>query len=232
MASLFESLTNIPKSIFGAGRDVMKRGKKLYGGSFFSGTPDEIAYQSYLSPEQQPLANQAIQAGLGKGAGGAYGTAADYYYNLLGNNPEDFEAFAAPETRKFREQTIPELSEQFAGMGSGALSSSGFRNAAVGAGTDLAERLANIRATLRQNAALGLQNIGQAGLQSFGQPNFSAGKPGFFESILPFVGQAAGTALAGPAGGLAGGAIGSGGQNWLAQSRKGKSSPYGGGGMV
>lgn len=232
MASLFESLTNIPKSIFGAGRDVMKRGKKLYGGSFFSGTPDTEDFLSRLTPEQQPLATQAIQSGLGKGAGGAFGTAADYYYNLLGNNPQDFEAFAAPEMRRFREETIPGLSEQFAGMGSGALSSSGFRNAAVGAGTDLAERLGNIRAQLRQNAAQGLMGIGQAGLQQFGEPYLAQGAPGFFESILPFIGQAAGTALAGPAGGLAGGAIGSGGQSWLAQSRKGKSSPYGGGGLT
>ena len=165
-------------------------------------------------------------------SGGAFGSAADYYYGNLGANPADFEAFAAPERRIFNEQIIPGLSEQFAGMGAGNLSSSGFRNAAVGAGADLTERLANIRANLRSQAAQGLMGIGQAGLQQFGQPRIMPGQPGFLESILPYLGMAAGTALAGPAGGAAGGALGSGGQNYLAQSRMGKTSPYGGGGMV
>ena len=49
----------------------------------------------------------------------SFGTAADYYRDLLGNDSADFNAFASPELRRFREQIVPDLSEQFAGMGSG-----------------------------------------------------------------------------------------------------------------
>ena len=47
--------------------------------------------------------------------------------------------------------------------------SSGFQNAAVGAGADLSERLGAIRAQLEQQGAAGLQGIGQAGLGNYSQ---------------------------------------------------------------
>lgn len=190
---------------------------------FFTGTKDKWKMKSTLRPEQEPLANQLIQAGLGRGAGGAQGMAADYYRDLLGNNPEDLQAMVAPEMRNFNENIIPGISEQFAGMGAGGLSSSGFRNAAVGAGADLQERLASLRAQLRQHGAQGLQNIAQAGTQRFSQPIFQPGTPGFLEQIAPAAGTAIGS-FAGPFGAAIGGMAG----NWLSSSLKGKSSPYGG----
>lgn len=187
---------------------------------FFTGSPGKFEKMSTLRPAQEPLANQAIQAGIGRGAGGAYGTAADYYRDLLSNDDATFNAMAAPETRKFNEQIIPQLSEQFAGMGAGGLSSSGFRNAAVNAGTDLSERLGAIRANLRQQGAAGLQNIGQAGLQQFDENIYKQGQPGLLDFAGPAV-TAGLTALGGPVGG----AIGNFASNWI--SGKGKSSPYG-----
>jgi hypothetical protein len=190
-------------------------------GKFLFGSPEKHKQVSTLRPEQEALYQQLQNSAMNKGAGGAFGDAADYYRSNLSNNPEDFNAFAAPELRRFNEDIIPQLSEQFAGMGSGGLDSSSFRNAAVGAGTDLSERLAAIRANLRQSSAAGLQGIGQNALQNFSQDRMTqAGS----EGILPGIATAAGSAIGGPVGG----AIANSAGNWLSQSIKGKSNPYGG----
>lgn len=123
------------------------------------GKKEKNYQQSTLSPEQQNLWGQGYNAMQGQGAGGAYGDTADYYRSLLAGDSQTEQAMGAPMMRQFNEQTIPGLSEQFAGMGSGGLSSSSFRNAGVGAGVDLQERLANIRAQLRQQGAQGLQGM-------------------------------------------------------------------------
>lgn len=151
------------------------------GRNFLFGTPESFEEQSLLRKEQEPLYQQMINAGMGEGAGGAFGESADYYRNLLSNDSEDYNAFAAPEMRNFNENIIPGLSEQFAGMGAGALSSSGFRNAAVSAGTDLSERLGAIRAQLRQQGAQGLQNIGQAGLGQYKENIYRPAQPGLLQ---------------------------------------------------
>ena len=113
-------------------------------------------------------------------------------------------------------------------MGSGALSSSGFRNAAVGAGTDLSERLGAIRANLRQQGAAGLFGLGQQGLGNYNQNIYFPGNEGLLGSISSGLGAALpafGAAFGGPLGaGL--GALGS---SWLGSSQKGKAQPYGGG---
>lgn len=134
---------------------------------FLGGTPEKHKRVSTLLPNQQPLQEQLVKAGQESGAGGAFGDAADYYRSNLSNNPADFNAFAAPQLRQFNEDIIPNLSEQFAGMGAGGLSSSGFRNAGIQAGTDLSERLGALRAQLRNSSAAGLANIGQMGLGNF-----------------------------------------------------------------
>ena len=163
----------------------------FYGGSKGAkGSKEKHRQVSRFLPEQEKLASQLFKAGTGPGAGGAFGNAADYYYGNIGGTPEDYERFAAPEMRNFNENIIPGISEQFAGMGAGGLSSSGFRNAAVGAGTDLSERLGMIRAQLRSQAAQGLTNIGQIGLQNYSQDQMvQPSSPGFFEQIAPAVGQ-------------------------------------------
>ncbi len=191
-------------------------------GNFLTGTPGKMRQVSNLRPEQEGLYNQLQQAGQQQGAGGAFGTSADYYRNLLSDNSQDQNAFAAPALRQYNEDIVPKLSEQFAGMGAGGLSSSGFRNAQVQGATDLSERLGAIRAQLRQSGAQGLQNIGQAGLQNFSSMYQQPGTEGFLSSIAPAVGGAA----AGPIGMGIGNAVGSwfGGQG----NRVGaNSSPYG-----
>jgi len=185
------------------------------------GKKGKYEQRSRLGPEQQPLYQQMLQALQQKGAGGAFGASADYYRDILSDDSQTFNAFAAPEMRRFNEEIIPGLSEQFAGMGSGGLSSSGFRNAAVNAGTDLSERLGALRAQLRQQGAQGLSNLGQFGLQQFNENIYRKGQPGLIDAVGPAVGAAA-TAFGGPAGAALGNMAGS----WLS-NKFGKSSPYG-----
>lgn len=138
-------------------------------GNFFKGTPAKRENVSTLRPEQEGLYQQLVNAGMSQGAGGAFGGAADYYRNLLSDDSADYNAFAAPMLRQYQQDIVPGISEQFAGMGAGGLSSSGFRNAQMQGATDLAERLGAIRANLRQAGAQGLQNIGNLGLQRFSE---------------------------------------------------------------
>lgn len=188
-------------------------------GNFLTGTPEKHKRVSTLLPEQQDLYQQLQNAGMGQGAGGAFGGAADYYRDLLSNDSQTMGQMAAPEMRKFNEEIIPGLSEQFAGMGSGGLSSSGFRNAAVNAGTDLSERLGAIRANLKSQGAAGLAGIGQMGLGNYSQDVMTQpGSQGFLSQIAPAIGTAAGAFFGGPMGAMAG---------YQAGSSFGKSSPYG-----
>lgn len=172
-------------------------------GEFFTGSPERRENVSLLRPEQEPLGNQLFKAGLGRGAGGAFGDAADYYRNLIGDDSADYNAFAAPMLRQYNQDIVPGLSEQFAGLGAGGsgLSGSGFRNAQVQGATDLAERLGALRANLRQAGAQGLANIGQLGLGSYSQNMVTQpGTPGFLSSVAPAIGTTAGAAFGGPLG--------------------------------
>lgn len=188
----------------------------------FVGTPEKHKRVSTLAPEQQGLYQQMLQALQQQGAGGAFGASADYYRDLLSDDSSTFNAFAAPEQRRFNEEIIPGLSEQFAGMGSGGLTSSGFRNAAVNAGTDLSERLGAIRAQLRQQGAQGLSNMGQFGLSNFSQDVMT--QPGS-EGLLSNIGQGVGSALGSfiPSG-LA--SAGRGISNWLSNRKTDTSQIY------
>ena len=193
---------------------------------FFTGTPEKREQVSRLTPSQQKIQQQLEGAAQNRGAGGAFGESSDYFRDLLSNDSADFNAFAAPEMRRFNEQTIPGIAEQFAGMGAGGLSSSGFQNAAVGAGTDLSERLGSIRAGLRMQGAQGLQNIGNQSLQQNSDwQTTQPGSEGLLSQALPLLGTAAGFAIGGPFGASIGGGLGQMGQQAL--GNKGSSSPYG-----
>lgn len=185
---------------------------------FFVGSPAGYEQVSNLTPTQSGIQRQLEKASKRRGAGGAFGKSADFYRDILSNRNGSIESLYAPELRQFNEQIIPDLAEQFAGMGSGALSSSGFRNSAVNAGTDLSERLAAMRQQLRFNAAQGLRNIGSQALNPHASyQQTSPGSEGFLSNIAPAVGTAIGSAVGGPVGGAIGGGLGS----------LFKSSPYG-----
>mgnify|MGYP001612549799 CR=1 FL=1 len=186
------TLSNIGMIATGGASGLLSKSGRKTLGNFFFGTPEKHEQISTLLPEQQPLLNQLQNSAMNRGAGGAFGTSADYYRDLMSNESPDYQAFAAPEMRNFNENIIPGLSEQFAGFGSGALNSSGFRNATANAGVDLAERLGAIRANLRQQGAQGLQNIGQFGLNQFSQDRMTQpGTQGFLSTIAPAAGNLA-----------------------------------------
>lgn len=193
----------------------------------FFGTPEKHEQVSTLGPEGQQLLQQLMAALQGQGAGGAFGESADYYRQILGDDPELMQQFMAPEMRKFQQETIPGLAEQFAGMGSGALSGSGFRTAGLQAGTDLQERLASLRAGLKQQAAQGLTGMGGMAMQ----PGFTQdvvtqqGSGGLFEQVAPLAAQVASAYFGGPAM-AAGSKPGSPMQTGVGM---GKKSPYVGG---
>ena len=178
---------------------------------FYLGTPTERDNVSTLRPEQEGLYNQLQASTQGEGAGGGFGTTADYYRNLMSDNPMDYNAYADPMRRQYEQETVPGISEQFAGMGAGGLSSSGFRNAQVGAATDLAERLGQLRSQLKQQGAAGLQQVGGLGLQNYSQNMVTKqGSQGFLSAVAPAIGTAVGTYFGGPAGGMAGAGVGNG----------------------
>lgn len=200
--------------------------KKAKG--FFEGTPAEYEQVSNLTPEQLKLEEERRGS-----AQGAFGQSGDYWRDILSNNPEAFKAFEAPAQRQFNEQIIPDLAEQFAGMGFGGagLNSGGFQTALGSAGVDLSERLAAMRAGLRENAASNLYNLGQSALQPHTQyQQTNPGSQGFLPAFASGVGSAIPGAVSGfMAGGPAGagvGAVGGFTQGF------GKSSPYGKQGLV
>lgn len=172
------------------------------GNKFFQalvGRPERNYQQSLLGQEQQPGYQQLLQSIQGKGAGGAFGESADYYRDLLSGDSETANAMFAPEMRRFREQIIPDLAEQFSGHG--GIGSSGFRNAAINAGTDFSERLGALRAQLRQQGAEGLRSIGGMGLQNFNEnihrPETFGFVGNFAEGAGKALGSVAGRALTG-----------------------------------
>lgn len=160
--------------------------------NFLTGTEEERENVSTLRPEQEQGFQNLQNAANGRGAGGASGEVADYYRNNLSDNPADQQAFAAPQMRQYNEEIVPGISEQFAGMGAGGLSSSGFRNAQVQGGVDLSERLGAIRAGLRQQSAQGLQGITQQALQPYSENMVTKeGSEGLLTQAVPLAVNAA-----------------------------------------
>jgi len=196
--------------------------------NFLSGTPEERENVSLLRPEQELGFQQLQDAAQGRGAGGAFGTAADYYRDLMSNDSADYNAFAQPALRQYNEDIVPGISEQFAGMGSGGLSSSGFRNAQIQGATDLSERLGALRANLRQRGVEGLQNIGQLGLGNYSQNMVTKqGSPGLLGSIGPAVVSAGAGLIGGPGAAAATYPIAQQAFNRPQASSAGTTGPYG-----
>lgn len=170
-------------------------------GNFFKDKPEQFLKQSNLRPGAQENLFSQYQSSLqAPGAGGAFGESADYYRNLLSGGGSD--QFEAPLQRQFKEDILPGIAEQFAGLGAGGLSSSGFAQETGRASTDLAERLGAMRAALRQQGAEGLTNLASGGLTPVDQQVFRPRQPSAFESfatgVAPGIGTGIGLAAGGP----------------------------------
>jgi hypothetical protein len=76
------------------------------------------------------------------------------YLNSLFNDPEFFNKFEAPLQRQFNEETVPNLANRFAAMGSGgALGSTAFRNQLAREGSNLHTNIAALRGQMQQQGA-------------------------------------------------------------------------------
>lgn len=81
-----------------------------------------------------------------------YQTGQEWLTGLF-NNPQFFNQFEAPLQRQFQEQTVPDLANRFASMGTGgALGSTGFRNQLAREGSNLSTNIAALRGGMQQQA--------------------------------------------------------------------------------
>jgi hypothetical protein len=175
----------------------------------FSGSSPKVKKHQVYTGGQMQFLNQLLGM-LGGSQGGQGGNFLDYYSNLLGgeSGQGDLESFAEPYRQQFENETIPMLAERFAGAGGGmggALSSSGFGQSLGSAGGNFNAQLAQLFASLRQNAAG--QMSGLAGLGLGAQPYALTTTPGSPGAGMGLLGGALGSFL-GPMGTAAGSALG------------------------
>lgn len=179
----------------------------LFGdvGKFFFGSGDKTKKLDTMTPEQQKLMSQMMSmldpsGSLGQG----YGQSLDTLKDWLDPNGQAYQKFAQPYMDEFNQQTIPGLSERFAGMGGGmggGLSSSGFGQSLSAAGGNLQNQLAQLKTGLMGQAAQGLmgqynQMSGQSlGAKPFGYQHIQ-GSPGMFGSMASGFGEQAGAQFA------------------------------------
>ena len=168
---------------------------------FLFGKDAKDEQYSTLTPNQQRLSDQRANAISGPGAKGAYGTSADFYRDQMNPNGQNYQQLSAPMIRDYNEDIVPDVGEQFAGMGSGATSSSGFRNSLVRSNRDLNERLGMLRQNQRMQGAQGLYAIGQQGLQQETENVHRPATEGFVNTAANAAGQAAVKYVTGGGGG-------------------------------
>lgn len=111
-----------------------------------------------------------------RGMGGASGditqnqgfqTGQNWLQDLF-NDPSFFQKFEAPALRQFNEQTVPELANRFASMGSGgSLGSTAFRNQLGREGSNLQTNLAAMRGGMQQQAIPQLMGYAQQPFQNY-----------------------------------------------------------------
>lgn len=167
----------------------------LFGdvGKLFFGSKDKTKKLDTMTPEQKNLLNQMMQMLSPQGqVGEGFGMSMDVLQDWLDPNGQAYQRFAQPYMDEFNQQTIPGLSERFAGMGGGmggGLSSSGFGQSLSAAGGNLQNQLAQLKSGLMGQAAQGLmgqynQMSGQSlGAKPFGYQHTKGG-PGLFQNML------------------------------------------------
>lgn len=176
-------------------KDVLSGKEPTKGLNFWTGTPGKFGKKSKLRPEQEEnwqAYQQAVQGG--------FQDAADYYRKILMDDPETMDLFFAPEMQKFNRDIMPNLANQFAGLGAGGgITSSGFQQASAAAGADLSERLAGMRANLKQQAASGLSGLATGAMDPVDQMTYQQPQEGFLQQAAPIIGSAI-SSFAGPPG--------------------------------
>ena len=164
----------------------------------WAGTPGRIEALPNLSPEQQELFGQLIQALSGQG-----GLLEGGLQNLQKMLTGDASEFEAPAMRQFNEQIVPGIAERFSGMGEGGQQSSAFGQQLGAAGAGLSENLAMQRANMQQQGLQQLMQMLGLGMQSQFQYQQIPGQEGFMQPFAQGVGSALPGAVMGGAPGAA-----------------------------
>ena len=176
--------------------------------SFFRGRPEEVQQVPTISPQQQQLLAQVIQALMGGGLAGGQNQALQYLQDILSDNPEAIQRMEAPTRRAFQEQTIPNILERFTSQGAGLGRSSAVGQQLSQAGQRLEEGLAAQREGLKGNAAQSLMSnylsqlglgLGTKGFENILRPGQPSGIQQLLASLGPGVG-AFGSAVGGGVG--------------------------------
>lgn len=86
------------------------------------------------------------------------------------NDPSFFDKFEAPLQRQFQENTVPDLANRFASMGSGgSMGSTAFRNQLGREGSNLSTNIAALRGGMQQQGVNQLQSYAQQPFQNMMQ---------------------------------------------------------------
>lgn len=157
------------------------------GGFAGGGSKPKLKKISTLTSGQQSLLDMLLSQA--QGMGGGLGSANQYYQSILNQDPEAFQRFSQPFMDQFNQQTVPGLAERFAS--GGALSSSGFGQALSSAGGNLQNQLAQLKASLMNQAAQGLYGqYNQLANQGLGTQTFGyQQRPGRSGPMQGFLGN-------------------------------------------
>lgn len=144
-----------------------------------------------FTPEQMQLFQQAF-GHLGPDS---------FLGRLASGDQSQFEQMEAPAWQDFQ-AGLGQMGSRFAGMGSGSMKSSGFKNTGTAAASQFAQGLQSQRLGLQNNAIKDLMNMSNNLLQQKPYENFLMKKqPSFWEQVFGAIG---GATLSGLSGGLSG----------------------------
>jgi len=158
------------------------------GRNFLFGEDERMDKFSQYTPEQENLFSQFINQLMSGGEGGVGGTQnlIKQLQNMLNPDSQYYKDLEEQQLGEFNEQTLPRLSEQFAGgAAGGALSSSGFAQALGGAGRGLQRDIQGQKSNTMMQALQQLLGQNQQALsaQPFGYKQTPA-SPGFLSQAL------------------------------------------------
>jgi hypothetical protein len=182
-------------------------------------------FGSTYNPEQQGSIQDLLQSIKGmKGQQDITGNqnyqGGQEWLQGLFNDPQFFQNFEAPLQRQFEENTVPDLANRFASMGSGgSTGSTGFRNQLAREGSNLSTNIAALRGGMQQ------QGVNQ-GLQYAQQP-FSNLMSMYQQALQPTNNQyqPASAGFFGPIAAGLSGAAAQGAGNYFGQQAAGRGFP-------
>lgn len=156
--------------------------------NFLFGSDDKIKQKSNFTPAQNQFFNQYTQQAQGGLSG--MNDIMGLLQSMLDPNSDFFKNFEQQQLNQFNEQTLPNISERFAGGAQGgALSSSGFGQALGGAASGLQSNLAAGKSGMIMQALQQLlqqynqQTSNVLGAQPFSYVN-KPGNAGLFPSAI------------------------------------------------